>query len=188
MRAGIFLIACWLTLVPSSTGQNTAAPPSWTFGVSLATNANSELYSLFLVKEWGTQVIATEPITRSQFVLQAQGALESKANPKGENLFRKYGVTGCINPYDEERGVEDCGVFDDLWKLRFWEYPFHPRNGQHPGRGWSENRNAPSPRQMLLLSDYGILYLTGLARGEDAFRLLRDVGDSSWVENYRRGY
>lgn len=180
-----------LLLLPISVGrsQNTSQqqPPNWTFGVSLMTGHSSQLFSLYLVKEHGLQVVSTEPITREQFVLQAEGAVPSKANPTGENLFKRYGVTACLHP-DSTKALYDCWVFDELWKLRFWEYPFAPVQGQHAGRGWAEKREAPSPRQMLLLSDYGILYLNGLARGESAFKLLRDVSDSSWVDNYRKGY
>jgi hypothetical protein len=170
-------------------GQELAAgqAPQWTFGVSLMTGQSSQLFSLFLVKERGLEVLSTEPITREQFVLQAEGAVPSKANPTGENLFRRYGVAPCLHP-DSTRMLYDCWAFDELWKLRFWEYPFVQTKGQQPGKGWAEKREAPSPRQMLLLSDYGILFLNGMARGENAFRLLRDVGDSSWVDNYRKGY
>ena len=187
MRALLFA----LLLAPITVGRSQSAPqqqpPSWTFGVSLMTGHSSQLFSLYLVKEHGLQVLSTEPITREQFVLQAEGAVPSKANPTGENLFRLYGITACLHP-DSTKKLYDCWAFDELWKLRFWEYPFAPLQGQHPGRGWSEKKEAPSPRQMLLLSDYGILYLNGLARGESAFRLLRDVSDSSWVDNYRKGY
>jgi len=27
-----------------------------------------------------------------------------------------------------------------------------------------------------------------MAKGDDVFRLLHDVGDSAWVDNYRKGY
>lgn len=187
MRALLLL----LLLLPISVGLSQAPsqqqPPSWTFGVSLMTGPSSQLFSLYLVKEYGLEVVSTEAITREQFVLQAAGAVPSKANPQGENLFQRYDVVACIHP-DSAKYFQDCFVFDELWKLRFWEYPFAPLQGQQPGRGWSEKREAPSPRQMLLLSDYGILYLNGLARGESAFKLLRDVSDSSWVDNYRKGY
>lgn len=168
-------------------------PPvaTYTFGMSLMTGMNSELFTLFIVKEFEGRIIQTEPITRGQFMMQAQGAVPSKANPGGLNLFRKYEVAGCLLPPeldDGTRTVSDCGVFDELWKLRFWEYPFKQREGQHPGQGWAENRSQPSPRQMLLLSGYGINSLHDLACGEDLFRLLRDIGDPDWVDNYRKGY
>ena len=126
-------------------------------------------------------MIQADPITREQFVLQAQGIVASPANPDKENLFRKYEVNMCLpeGPDTTGRYVADCPVFDDLWKIRFWEYPFRLQEGQ---------REAPSPRQLLLLTEYGILRLNDIARGENAFLLLRDVGDSTWVDNYRKGY
>ena len=182
-----------LFLLPMSKGRGDAFGPfaTWTFGLSLSTGMNNDLFTLFVVKEFEGQVIANEPLTRGQFVLQAQGALPSKANAPGENLFQKYEVSGCLAPYAPEAGhlvVTDCWVFDELWKLRFWEYPFRLGEGQHPGKGWAENRTTPSARQYLLLADYGILYLHSMARGPDVFRLLKDVSDSAWVDNYRKGY
>ncbi len=195
MRARLVFVVLLLVLVvlPSpSGGQSGASSPyaSYTFGVSLNTGQNSQLFTLFLVKEFEGRVIQSDPMTREQFVLQAQGAVPSKANPEGVNLFHRYGVRLCLHPEDTSgtRLLRDCEVFDQLWKLRFWEYPFKLSEGQHPGKGWAENREAPSARQMLLLSDYGILQLSGMARDMDAFRLLRDVGDSAWVDNYRKGY
>lgn len=160
------------------------------FGISLSTGLNNQLYTLFIVKEFEGKVIQAEPITREQFVLQAQGVVPSPANPTNENLFRKYEVKICQPEGTDTVGryLLDCPVFDELWKLRFWDYPFRLAEGQHPGKGWAEKREAPSPRQLLLLTDYGMLHLSDIARGENAFRLLRDVGDSAWVDNYRKGY
>jgi hypothetical protein len=180
------LLGAWLVCLTIGLRAQTQ-PPEWTFGVSLATGQHSELFSLFLVQEHGLQVIRTEPISRAQFVLQAQGLVASKANPDGANLFRRYGVEGCLHPHDSTKAVEDCAVFDDLWKLRFWEYPFAKQDGQRTGRGWAENPYTPSPRQMIMLAEFGILHVSGMARGENAFRLLRAVGDPAWVLRYRRG-
>jgi hypothetical protein len=182
-------IAVLLLCLPATVPAQAPAPepPRWTFGVSLATGQHSELFSLFLVQEHGLHVLRTEPIGRGQFVLQAQGTVPSKANPEGENLFLRHKVEGCLHPEDSTAGVEDCGVFDDLWKLRFWEYPFLKQDGQRTGRGWAENPYTPSPRQMIMLTDFGILHVSGMARGENAFNLLRAVGDPEWVERYRRG-
>lgn len=179
----------YLLLAAGTQGQAPGA--TYDFGLSLMTGMNNELFTLFVVKEHEGRVLEARPITRGQFVLEAQGAAPSKANPAGINLFRKYGVQGCLLPEeldDGKRAVSDCGVFDELWKLRFWEYPFHSADGARRGLGWAENRQQPSPRQMLLLSGYGINHLTDLTCGEDMFRLLRDVGDPDWVDNYRKGY
>jgi hypothetical protein len=181
-----------LTCVPMASGNGLSNAPfaTYAFGISLNTGSNNQLFTLFLVKEFEGKVIQSDPITREQFVLQAQGMAPSKANPLNINLFRKFEVELCL-PLGEDtvgRFLPDCEVFDRLWKLRFWEYPYKLMEGQHPGKGWAENRTAPSPRQMLLLTDFGMLHLGDLAYGENAFRLLHDVGDSAWVDNYRKGY
>ena len=79
-----------LFLLPMSKGRGDAFGPfaTWTFGLSLSTGMNNDLFTLFVVKEFEGQVIANEPITRGQFVLQAQGALPSKANAAGETSSR----------------------------------------------------------------------------------------------------
>ena len=180
-----------IALLPMVAGRATPQPPiaTFQFGLSLATGLANQLYSLFIVKVFEGQVISTEPITTSEFILQAQGLKPSKANPGERNLFLEHRINTCL-AFEDTIGVEylyRCDAIADLWKLRFQEYPFLQSSGQRPGAGWAETRNAPSPRQMMLLSDYGILYLTGLCRGDDMFRLLHDMGDSAWVQNYRAG-
>lgn len=188
VRASLFLGA--LFIAPIGQGLEPASLAVKMFGLSLNTGLNNQLFTLFTLKVYEGKVIQADPMTREQFVLQAQGAVPSEANPNGENLFEKYGVTACLEyrPDSTLIRLQDCWVFDELWKLRFWEYPFRLQEGQHPGKGWAEKREAPSARQLLLLTDYGILHLSDVARGENAFRLLRDVADSSWVDNYRKGY
>lgn len=192
MRVARTFAAAVLSLVVLTGGKATPAPVAvYDFGLSLMTGMNNEVFTLFVVKEHQGKVIEARPITRGQFVLEAQGAVPSKANPTGVNLFRKYDVQGCLLPPeldDGKRVVSDCSVFDELWKLRFWEYPFQQADGARHGLGWAESRTQPSERQMLLLGGYGIRHLSDMACGEDLFRLLHDIGDPEWVDNYRKGY
>lgn len=188
LRSLLLLTA--LSAAPDGHGLLTAPLATMQFGISLSTGLNNQLFTLFIVKEFEGKIIQADPITREQFVLQAQGVVPSKANPDRINFFREYEVTTCLPDAPDTANIHlmDCSVFDELWKIRFWEYPFRLGEGQHPGKGWAEKREAPSARQLLLLTDYGLLHLSDIARGENAFRLLRDVGDSSWVDNYRKGY
>jgi hypothetical protein len=186
--AGVLALAAACQLNGGSTAPQQA---SHTFGLSLMTGMNSELFTLFTVKEHEGLILEARPITRGQFVMQAQGAMPSVANPEGINLFRKYEVQGCLLPADLDDGrriVSDCGVFDELWKLRFADFPFRQQEGQHPGLGWAESLTRPSERQRLLLCGYGLCAPSDLACGEELFRLLRDIGDPEWVDNYRKGY
>ncbi|MBL8002153.1 MAG: hypothetical protein JNL05_09350 [Flavobacteriales bacterium] len=160
------------------------------FGMSLATGQNGQLFTLFVVKVHEGQVIESTPLSREQFIRQAQGRTFSKANPDAEDLFRKYGVAACTLPEDSAAMgyLTDCPTLDNLWKLRFWEYPLAMVSGERMGKGWSEKPTVPGDRQMLLLNGYGIEHPTDLCIGEDFFRLLRDMGDPDWVSNYRQGY
>ncbi|HQV52527.1 MAG: hypothetical protein KBF87_05905 [Flavobacteriales bacterium] len=187
----LFVLATILTLCSMRSGAGETAPPlaTYTFGLGLNTGMNNELFTLFIIKEFEGKVIETAPLTRALFVQQAQGIVPSQANSEQINLFRKYNVEFCYIPEDTAVTLLDCPVFDELWKLRFWEYPFRPMEGQHPGKGWAEKPDAPSGRQLLLLTDYGIMHSTGVAIGNDnVFRLLHDIGDPEWVDNYRKGY
>jgi hypothetical protein len=179
----ITLLALWLLLCGNQPPPN----HTFTFGISLNTGVNNQLFTLFVVKLHGMEVLATEPMTREQFMLQAQGVVQSKANPHRENFFRKYAIEACLPP-DTTQYYPDCHVFDDLWKLRFWEYPFKVMNGYHPGRGWAGKKDSPTPQQMMKLADFGLMRLSGLVHGENMFRLLHAVSDSSWVDEYRRSY
>lgn len=176
-------------LLSGSDGRSDPPAPraTWTFGVGLMTGPSSQPFSLFLVQELDQRIVHAEPISRGAFVAQVQGAIASKANPNAENLFRKYDVSACVHPYDSTFIVPDCSPFDQLWKLRFWEYPYKVRDGSHAQKGWAEKPMMPSERQMAILGSYGILnYSVDLARGPDAFRLLHDVTDTLWVDRYRK--
>lgn len=160
----------------------------WKFALSLGSSTDGQLFSLFLVKVVDdTNVVESQPLTRMNFIRQVQGRAFSQANPEGENLFRKYGVKQCLHTEDTAGFVIDCFVLDDLWKLRFWEYPLQSQPGQEQRVGWAANKLRPDDRQLLLLSGYGMSYMLDLVIGEDMFRLLKDMGDEEWVQNYRSG-
>jgi len=160
----------------------------WKFALSLGSSTDGQLFSLFLVKVVDdTNVVESQPLSRLNFIRQVQGRTFSQANPEGENLFRIYGVKQCLNTVDSAGFVTDCRVLDDLWKLRFWEYPLQMAQGQEQLVGWAANKLRPDDRQLMLLSGYGMSYMLDLVIGENMFRLLRDMGDEEWVANYRSG-
>ena len=184
MRLHTTFLALCLSLVAGA-----ATPHDWQFALSLAATSDGRLFCLFLVKAKDGQVVESRPISRENFIRQAQGRAFSPANPDAEDLFRKYGVAQCTLPPDSAAMgfLTDCSTLDDLWKLRYWEYPVHVESGQRTAKGWSEKPLAPSPRQMDVLGQYGLRHTTGLIIGPEMFRLLRDMGDRQWVTIYRGG-
>lgn len=184
----LFSIALVWVLCSGSVRPAIQPETQYVYGLSLNTGMNNQLFTIFLVKMNGLEVVDTEPITREQFVLQAQGVLESKANPEKENFFKKFKVEPCAHP-DSGKYWLDCPVFDDLWRLRFKSYPFRIMDGgSAPDAGWAGREASPTPAQMVMLADYGLLRLSGMIKGIDVFRLLHDVSDSTWVQKYRSAY
>ena len=186
----ILLLSLAVSLSARATEPTPADRPFavWKFALSLGSSTDGQLFSLFLVKVVDdTLVVESQPLTRPNFIRQVQGRAFSLANPDGENLFRKYGVKQCLNTVDSTGFVTDCLVLDDLWKLRFWEFPLKVEQGQHAITGWAGMKLRPDDRQLLLLQGYGMKYMTDLAIGENMFRLLKDMGDEEWVQNYRSG-
>lgn len=184
MRLLLFLFALSLGMPASP-----QALPVQEFALNLSPSTDGQLFCLFLVKMKDGQVTESRPISRESFIKQAQGRTFSPANPDAEDLFRKYGVKACTLPPDSAAMgfLSDCTTLDDLWKLRYWEFPVKTADSQHMAKGWSEKPLVPSPRQMQILAGYGLRYPNGLIIGEQLFRLLRDMGDPAWVNNYRNG-
>lgn len=165
------------------------SPSAWQFALSLSPSTDGQLFCLFLVKEKEGQVVESRPITREGFIRQAQGRTFSPANPDAEDLFRKYGVKQCTLPPDSAAMgfLTDCSTLDDLWKLRYWEYPLQVESSQRMAKGWSEKPLVPSKRQKELLLGYGMRFPTDLVVGAEMFRLLKDMGNPDWVVQYRGG-
>jgi hypothetical protein len=178
----LFLLMPWL---PASAQEQ----PEMQFALSLSPSTDGQLFCLFLVKVKDGQVVESRPLSRDNFIHQAQGRAFSAANPDAEDLFRKFGVKQCTLPPDSAAMgfLTNCSTLDDLWKLRYWEYPLKTESGQRTGKGWSEKPLVPSRRQMEILGGYGMRFTTDLVIGPELFRLLRDMGNRDWVVNYRNG-
>lgn len=179
--------ACSLLLLLASIAHAQFA--TWQFALGLSPNTNGQLFALFLVKVYDGKIIETRPLARQNFVHQAQGRARSDANPTGEDLFFKYGVKDCLLPPDSTAmgfHLSDCITLDDVWKLRYWEYPQKAGEGDRIGKGWSGQPLKPSDGQMAILGRYGLHTLADLIIGEQLFMLLRDMNDPAWVNAYRQ--
>jgi hypothetical protein len=187
----LFLSLSVLASAPSASAQWPLPNGiSWQFAASLGSTTTSQLFSLFLVKvDSSCTVLESQPLTRENFIRQVQGRTFSKANPDAEDLFRKYDVKQCTLPEDSAHMgfLTNCSTLDDLWRLRYWEYPQQVEEGQRERLGWASEKLRPGERQMLLLAKYGMKYPLDLIIGEHLFLLLKDMGDPEWVANYRGG-
>lgn len=168
-----------------------STPPvaEYYFGFSMMTSENSTLGSFYVVKTFENIAVENIQISKEQFVLQAKGLAISKANRSGIDYFILNELFSCTADFDDHRGKYNiqCSIIDDIWKLRFNEYPIAHNMQPEDQQGWSTKAHMPSERQWAILDRYGSGQGGIPFYGEDAWTLLRDMSDPKWVANYR-GY
>lgn len=168
--------------------------------------ANSTAVTFHIVKKWDDPKKPLEAvnISQSEFMRIACGFQESNANPEKKNLFAEYGVSsyGYFNDtivnHILYRGGMRCNPVDDLWRLRYAEWPYFmepPRGKQQansldpqgPGPGWARKPLMPSEGQLEILKAYGPITdpMVDVIWGSAAFKLLKDMQDITWVAEYR---
>ncbi|HLG02197.1 MAG TPA: hypothetical protein VI731_01300 [Bacteroidia bacterium] len=172
-------------------------------GFQLKPGANSSTVTFNLVRHYDDpkRPLTAWNITQAEFMSIASGWNESTVNPDRENLFHKHGIADCgyfpdtvINHRMIKGGVT-CNPVKDLWRLIYNEYPFYSTSAHGsapsvsapsgPGPGWARFPSHPSDGQEAMLRAYGIQHHTELIYGDNAFRLLRDMQDDSWLGRYK---
>jgi len=145
-------------------------------GFNLNSNMNGGLVNFALVKPLPNGKTKVILLTKDDFVYQAKGKMKSLGNPHKVDLFEKY-------------KIENLAVLDNLWKLRYREYPFFTR--EKMSMGWSENDSIPflpTGAQMEILRGFGINRFTDYIYDKEAFRLLSAMEDPQWVKAYKESY
>lgn len=136
------------------------------FGISLMTSYTGFIrYGFIQIKSTGEQQMTW--LSRDQFIQQASGQTFSKANPEKKNLF-------------EEKEIM-WQSFENLWKLRYAEYPY---DGNEE-KGWAGRDYAPSEAQWEFLKrNYNYSKMDQFLYGEDMWRLVKDSQDPDWQNQY----
>jgi len=106
--------------------------------------------------------------SKVNFVMQIAGLQDSRANPDTINFFVKYDISPRI--------------IGTLWMLRYAEYPYRSKKFNF---GWAKNVASPSDAQFEFLKQYGFENINSFIYGENAFRLLQDMMNLDWVNNYK---
>ena len=109
-------------------------------------------------------------VTKRDFLLQITGQQESKANPNHINYMKEYRIF--------------WQTLDQLWKLKYSDYPYDRKHNPDT-KGWAKGKFSPSPGQLRYLQQhYGIKNITDFIYGKNLFRLLKDMQNPAWVNNY----
>ena len=99
---------------------------------------------------------------------QITGKMASKANPDKINFLEKYKI--------------DPESFENLWKLRYIDYPYEG----NMEKGWAGLDFAPTPAQWAFLkNNYGYASFDQLLYGEKMWELVKDSQAQAWQAQYK---
>ncbi|MCF6240101.1 MAG: hypothetical protein L3J74_02000 [Bacteroidales bacterium] len=146
------------------------------FGFNLNPSLAGGLVNFALVKPLANGKRKIILLSQDNFVYQAKGKMKSLANPYKIDFFKKYNIT-------------NLSVLDNLWKLRYTEYPYKTTGKAE--KGWSQNLDfdyMPTAGQMEMLKKFGIENLRDYFYGENAFRLLEAIQNPQWLKTYKEAY
>jgi hypothetical protein len=138
------------------------------FGISLMTQYNGFIrYGYIQIKSTGETKITY--LSQQQFMQQVTGQMISKANPNKINYL--------------EQKVIMWQSFENLWKIRYAEYPYDGPNKLE--KGWAGRDMAPSEAQWKFLKQYyGYSNFDQFLYGENMWKLVKDSQDPAWQSQY----
>jgi len=146
------------------------------FGFNLIENSYGAMMHLVLLKPGDNRKHKIIQLTKDGFIAQASGKQKSLANPNGIDFFKEYEIK---NP----------NVLDNVWRLRYKEYPYFSNQKIEPG--WSANDSIPfipTEAQMQILQKFGLNRMSDFIFGENAFRLLKLMEQPEWINSYKESY
>lgn len=176
----IILISIWLSL--SSVVFMGEAKPI--FGVKVCYQSTGQFTSFMVYLDNGVTQNARKILTQNEFIHIASGKWPSMYNPKRINYFEEHNLNcGVIKDSITLKEYGYCLPLDSLWKIRFQKHPFDISQGN----GWSQKQFRPSPHQEIYLYDnYKIKQIDGdYFLGDNFWKILQDIQNPEWIENYK---
>ena len=158
--------------------------PRPVFGVQVRFQTVTNMVALAAFLDDGRALTHKKLLSMEDFVQFASGHWPSIYNPSRENLLEKNNVfCGLYNDSASLELIPYCFPVDSLWKLRFSDFPFNTMTE----KGWAGNQFTPSERQALFLKEnYGVHNVdTDFFLDTNFWKIMRDVQDSMWIENYK---
>ena len=157
--------------------------------ISINPNCNSQYVNYAIVSESGGRIVKTRFITAREFILIGMGKQPSKANIKGENLFKRFNIKDCLYKFDSLECLKKPDLkLCDLWALRYNRNPYCPPDCTPKEymlvNGFGQHKFRPSWPQIQMLQKYGITYINDFFYGENLFLLLSDFQKPEWRSQY----
>jgi hypothetical protein len=140
------------------------------FGISLLTQYDSFIRYAFIQIKMPSGEQKITYLSKEQFMAQITGKMTSKANPDKVNFLELYKI--------------DPESFENLWKLRYSQFPYDGPNANE--KGWAGLEFAPTPAQWAFLrKNYGYSSFEQLLYGEKMWELVKDSQAQAWQAQYK---
>lgn len=197
LLAAVFFFTSFLQAQQDFGSEEEANPYEFAFQINTGSAGQAIRCAVIYTNPYGKEKVNYMPL--DQWVQQFLGYQQSKANPEGENYVEKYNIFKVPNSV-KAKGEEEVKIYSkerteaimkNMWRLRYSQYPFG-KGSKELGKGWAAHPDSniyfmPSQGQFQILESYGIKTMNDLFRGEDAFRLMRDILDKNWQKKYASG-
>lgn len=177
----VLLLAIGLSLTNEPIQPKGSAPDKVSFGVKIGIAPTGGLthYALMFYKDQRLQSI--QEVSLERLINIGTGKWPIPRTTVFHDFFEEFGM---YNDTLEDGTVLDYGdAFDSLWKVRFNVHPFDHRLG----KGWSLGEIRPSLKQQAYIYDrYGVRgYDQEFFADTSFFKLLKDVLDPNWINEYK---
>ena len=137
------------------------------FAISLQPSPQDIItFAIISIPENGDRTVTY--LSRRSFIRQIIGFEYSIANPTETNILKDAGIDG-------------PEVFDNLWKLRYSEYPYKADSEEE---GWARNKMRPSDEQLAMLNAFGIKIMSDFCYGDKLMELFKAMNNDAWVSEY----
>jgi hypothetical protein len=163
---------------------NAARAYNVSFGVKIGILPTGGITQFALIHYRNGQLTNIQAISDVQLMKIGTGLWPVPGTNIRYNYFKENNFSHIQTPEGEFFERENFqAAFDSLWKIRFDYHPFDPKKG----KGWSNGKFKPSlEQQAYIYNTYGVRgYDQDYFSDTSFFKLLRDVLDEAWIENYK---
>lgn len=156
-------------------------PDRVSFGVKIGLLPSGGItqYALFFYQ--GERSVGNQPIDLNHLIKICTGEWPVPRSNNFINIFEENGFTN--DTLSDGTVINYIAAFDSLWKIRYDAHPYH----HELGKGWSQGEIRPSLKQQsYIVERYGVRgYDQAYFSDTSFYKLLKDVMDPKWIENYK---
>ena len=182
---GIFIKSFLILFVATLLSfEGTSVRHNVTFGVKVGIMPTGSIIQFAVIHFRGGKKVSIQPVSKQELTKIATGEWPVPRTSIFHDFFKEQGIydlykkdTTKIPPIDFNAAI------DSLWKIRFVEHPFESGKG----KGWSQGNARPSLKQQeFIYNNYGVRgYDQDFFIDTSFFKLIHDVVDPVWIENYK---